>query len=184
MDRVLALDLISEKVKNKNLIKHMLAVEALMKDLADIFCQDQELWALAGLIHDLDVEIAKNNNGLHGKITAGILKERGSPDEVINAVLAHVGHKSCDTMMEKAIFAADPLTGFIVACALMVKAPDGKKLDSLTVDFCLRRFKEKRFAAGADREQIKTCERLGIKLEKFLEIGIKAMQKIKESLQI
>lgn len=184
MDRNEALGLINEKVKNKNLIKHMLATEAVMREIASFLGEDVEAWGIAGLIHDLDVELTRDNPGLHGKITADVLKGKKCSEKIIGAVLAHVGHKKCENPIEKVIWAVDPLTGFIVACALMVDAPKSEKLSSLTVDFCIRRFKEKRFAAGANREQIEDCRDFGMNLDEFIDKGIKAMQGIKESLEL
>lgn len=178
MDREAALALIEENVKNPNLIKHMLATEACMRSMALRFGEDPAVWGLAGLLHDLDVEMTAGVESDHGKITSRILEERSIPQPIIQAVKAHVGLIPSEGRMERALYCCDPLTGFLVACALMVKEPVPRKISSVDVLFALRRFKEKRFAAGASREQIQSCTRLGLSLEEFLDIGIKAMSSI------
>ncbi|MFH1452836.1 MAG: HD domain-containing protein [Armatimonadota bacterium] len=177
--RTKSLELVKENVKNKNLIKHMLATEAVMRKMAVHFNEDAEKWAMAGLVHDLDVEITQNNTDLHSAVAVDMLKEKGYSEEIINAVRSHFDGKYCKTLMDRTIRCVDPLTGFLVACALMTK---DKKLSSLDVSFALRRFEEKRFAAGASREGMKECEEVGLTLEQFMDIGIKAMQEISEEL--
>jgi hypothetical protein len=170
-----ALQLITTRVRNKNLVKHMLATEAIMKALAKKFAQDEEKWGLAGLLHDLDYDDTLERPELHGKISVEILKEKGLSADVMHAILAHAEKVSRENLMDKALYAVDPLTGFLVACALMT--PD-KKLASLDLGFALRRFKEKAFARGASRDQMRSCEDFGLQLEEFISIGIEAMQKI------
>jgi hypothetical protein len=170
-----AIQLITTKVKNKNLIKHMLATEAIMKALAKKFAQDEKKWSLAGLLHDLDYDETLERPELHGKISAEILEEKGLGAEVIHAILAHAEKVPRENLLDKALYATDPLTGFLVACALMT--PD-KKLASVDLGFALRRFKEKAFARGASREQMQSCKDFGLQLEEFISIGIKAMQEI------
>jgi len=175
----MALKILKEHVKNKNLIKHMLATEAIMCELAKRFNEDEHRWSIAGLLHDLDYDQTINDFKNHRKITAKILKEKNIDNEIIDAIEAHPGHKERNTLMAKALYAVDPLTGLIVACALI--HPD-KKLNSIDKNFILKRFKEKRFAAGANREQIQTCSELGLSLEEFVQIGLNAMQKIHNDL--
>ena len=157
----------------------MLAVEAVMRELADHFNQDVETWGLAGLLHDLDYEETVNDPDRHTLVTEKLLDEYNLSDEIITAIKCHNNKAPRDSLIGKAIYAADPVTGLIVAAALM--HPD-KKLKSLDVQFILRRFKEKRFAAGANRDQIKTCENLGLSLEQFLEISLQSMQNINKEL--
>jgi len=175
MDREKALKLLEENLKNQNLVKHCLAVEAVMKAFAEHFNEDKEKWALAGLLHDLDYEKTSGDPQKHGLETAKILEEKGLEPEIIEIIKAHnaaLGF-SRDTKAKKVIYSSDSLTGLIVACALI--HPD-KKLASIDTQFVLNRFKEKSFAAGASREEILECEKLGLNLEKFIEISLKAMQ--------
>ncbi len=183
MNREEAYQLIKERVKNKNLVKHMLAVEAIMRSLAKKLGEDEEKWGLTGLLHDIDYEITAKDPHKHSIVGANILKEMGLDDEIVNAVRAHNDiHKiKRITPLEKALFCVDPLTGLIVAAALI--HPD-KKLASINHNFVLNRFKEKAFARGAKREQIKKCSVLGFELEKFIKIGLLAMQNISEELDL
>lgn len=173
MTREEAFGLVKEKVSNKNLIKHMVATEACMRGLARHFGEDEELWGLTGLLHDLDYDLTKDDFPRHGLLSAEMLEERGVDERIVQAVKAHPGHVEAQSMLDKALYAVDPLTGLIVAAALM--HPD-KKLAGLDTDFVLRRFKEKRFAAGANRDQISTCEGFGLSLEDFVTICLESMK--------
>lgn len=175
MDRNTAYELVKMYVKNKNLRKHMLATEAIMKRLAREFNQDEEKWGLAGLVHDIDYDQTVNDFPNHGLVGAKILKEKGFDEEIIQAVKSHPGHVPRTSLMDKALYAVDPLTGLIVASALIHPS---KKLSAIDNQFVLNRFGEKRFAAGANRDQIKTCAELGLSLEDFIRLGLEAMQEI------
>jgi len=175
MGRAEALDLVRTHVQNRNLQKHMLAVEAVMCAAARHFKTDEVLWGLAGLLHDLDYDETMNDFPRHGFRTAEILRDRDVPEEALHAIKSHPGHVARDSMMDKVLYAADPVTGLIVAAALM--HPE-KKLEAIDVEFLERRFREKRFAAGANREQIQTCESFGLPLRDFLGLSLKAMQSV------
>jgi predicted hydrolase (HD superfamily) len=103
----------------------------------------------------------------------------GVSDDITHAVESHAGHTPRDSKMDKALYAVDPLTGLIVAATLMHPS---KSLNEVTTEFVMNRFKEKRFAAGADRDQIRTCTELGLELEEFVDIGLRAMQAISDDL--
>ncbi|MCK4597279.1 HDIG domain-containing protein [bacterium] len=179
MDRAEAMDLVRSRVKNKNLVKHMLATEAVMRRLAGHFGEDKELWGLTGLLHDLDYDQTVDDFPRHGLVTAEILEDLGVDGRIIDAIKAHPGHQEARTNLDKALYAVDPLTGLIVAATLMHPS---KKLQEVDVQFVLNRFKEKRFAAGADREQIKSCQRLGLSLDSFIQMTLQAMQSIDRDL--
>ena len=179
MDREEALKLVKKYVKNKNLVKHMLAVEAVMKALARRLGEDEELWGLAGLLHDVDYDMTYDKPEKHSIVAMDILKDYNLPEELLNAILAHSGKKEIETKIERAIYAADPITGLIVAAALI--HPD-KKLSSIDTKFVLNRFKEKSFARGANRDQIRSISELGLTLEEFVELSLKAMQSISKEL--
>ncbi|MCD6449908.1 MAG: HDIG domain-containing protein [Thermotogaceae bacterium] len=174
-----ALELLKKHLKNRNLFKHCLAVEAVMRELAKKFGEDEELWGLTGLLHDLDYDYTKNDPEKHGLVTLELLKDEDVPQEMLDGILAHCGKKERNTLIEKAIYPADPVTGFIVAAALI--RPE-KKLEVVDVQFLKRRFKEKAFAKGANREQIKACEKIGMTLDEFLELSLNAMKKISAEL--
>lgn len=177
MERTEALTLIQQMVKNKNLIKHMLATEAIMQKVATFLKEDVKVWGLAGLVHDLDYDKTLKTPEQHAILGAQMLKEAGADPKIIQAVLAHGPSFSQEreTPLDIALFAADPLSGFIVAAALIHPQ---KKLAALDTVFILKRFREKWFAKGANRDQIRACEKLGLTLEKFIELGLKAMQEI------
>lgn len=179
MTREEALQMVQDKVKNKNLQKHMFATEAVMRRLARHFGEDEAMWGLAGLLHDLDYDETVNDFPKHGLVTAELLEDTDVPDEVIHAIKSHPGHFPRESLMDRAIYAADPVTGLIVAAALMHPS---KKLKNLDVDFVERRFKEKRFAAGANRDQIRSCEDMGLSLNDFIALSLEAMQSIDDQL--
>jgi hypothetical protein len=179
MTREEAFVLLKQHLKNKNLQKHCMAVEAAMAHFAKYFGEDEEMWALAGLLHDLDYESTVDNFARHGKDSVELLKDKGLDEKILYAIEAHPGHVERKSNMDKVLYAVDSLTGLIVAATLM--HPD-KKISSLDTHFVMRRFKEKRFAAGANREQIKSCEEFGISLEDFIEHTLQAMAGIEKKL--
>ncbi len=177
-----ALEIIDQYVKNPNLKKHLLAAEALMKALARRFNEDEEIWGLAGLLHDLDWDMTKETPEKHPLIAVEILEKEGFPEEVILAIKKHnpLQGLTPETNLEKALYHCEEITGFIVAVALVMP---NKKLSEVTVERILNKFKEPSFAKGVDREVIlKTEEALGIKLEELAEIALKAMQEISDEL--
>ncbi len=179
MTRSEAFTLSQSRFSNKNLFKHVLAVEAVMRELAIHFQQDVEAWGLAGLLHDLDYEETMKTPERHTAITLELLKPYDIPQEILHAIQCHNNMAPLQSLMDKALYAADPVTGLIVAAALM--HPD-KKLAPVDVEFILRRFKEKSFAKGANREQIQSCSNFDLTLEEFTGIALQGMQKISSDL--
>ncbi len=179
MTREDALELVQQHLKNKNLVKHVLAVEAIMRALARHFHEDEMAWSLCGLLHDLDYDETKDKPDEHTLITEKILTGKGIELPIIHAIKCHNHQAEPQRLMDNALYAADPISGFIVAAALM--HPE-KKLAPLNVEFIKRRFGEKRFAAGASREQMASCEAFGLPLDEFIEISLKAMQNEHEAL--
>ncbi len=179
MTREEALSLLQARLKNKNLYKHCLAAEACLRKLARHFGENEEVWGLAGLLHDIDYGETANEPSRHGLVGAEFLKEKGLNQEIIYAIKVHAGHSPPNSRLDWALFATDPLTGLIVASALMHPQ---KSLKAVDTDFVMRRFKEKRFAAGANREQIAACKNVGLELEEFIKICLTGMQEISEDL--
>ncbi|WP_069649153.1 HDIG domain-containing metalloprotein [Caloranaerobacter ferrireducens] len=181
MNRIEALKHVNANVKNKNLIKHMLATEAVMKGLARKLKQDEEKWGIAGLLHDIDYEKTAKNPEKHSLIGAEMLEKLGYDHDIVYAVKVHNDMHGLkrNSLMDKALYSSDPLTGLIVAAALI--SPE-KKLNKIDTKFVLNRFKEKSFAKGANRDQIAACKELGLELEEFIEIGLSSMQEISEEL--
>ena len=177
MNREEALDSVKANVENKNLVKHMLATEAIMRALAKRFGEDEEGWGLTGLLHDIDVELTEGDMNSHSKLGADLARELGASEAMAHAILAHNERHgvSCETKLDKALFCTDPLTGLITAATLV--RPD-KKLAGLEVSSVKKKFKEKSFAAGANREQIALCSEIGLELDEFIELGLAAMKGI------
>lgn len=180
MDRDTALNLLTSNVKNKNLRKHCLACEAVLGALAKHFGEDEHTWRLAGLVHDVDYDQTADSPDEHARIGAELLEQAGLDSGIVHAVLAHADKAPRESRLDKALWCIDPLTGLIVAGALI--RPE-KKLSAIDTQFVLNRMKEKSFARSANREQIRACEQeLGLSLEEFVGIGLKAMQEISDEL--
>ncbi len=183
MIREEALDSVRDNVENENLVKHMLATEAIMRVLARRLGEDKEEWGLTGLLHDIDVELTEGDMDSHGRLGADLVREMGVSDAVAQAILCHNETLGIplETKLDKALFCADPLSGLITASALV--RPD-KKLAGVEAKSVRKRFKEKSFAAGVNREQIADCSGLGLELDEFIELGLKAMQEIAAELDL
>ena len=192
MTRDEAYKLMTEMLRSKNLQKHGLAVEAIMRVLSHYLKQknpelpeeefNEEEWAIVGMLHDADYELVEKDPKKHTLVTAEKLKPLGVSERIINGIKAHHdGIKdSRDNLMESSVYAADELSGLITAVSLV--RPD-KKLSSVTVDSVMKKFPQKSFAAGANRDQILSCEKeLNIPLEEFVGIALKAMQGISSEL--
>jgi putative nucleotidyltransferase with HDIG domain len=181
VDRNQALDEVKKRISNPNLIKHMIATEAVMRALAQRLGGDEKEWALAGLLHDIDLDECQENMSVHSQRSSEIASEFGCSGDICRAILTHnethgIPPKS---VLERALFCADPVTGLVTAAALV--RPE-KKLAAVELKSLSKRFKEKIFAAGANREQIASCSTLGISLEEFLDLSLKAMQGVAEEL--
>jgi len=169
---------LKQNLSNQNLIKHSLTVEAVMRVLARRFNEDEEKWGLTGLLHDIDYDKVKNNLSQHSLVGAKMLQDLGFEEDICQAVKVHNEAHGIlpQTLLEKALFVTDPLTGLIVAATLVLPS---KKLVDLSPENVLNRFKEKAFARGANREIIRKCqEYLNLKLEEFVKIGVEAIQGI------
>lgn len=177
MERAEALILVREYVKNENLVRHMLAVEAAMRYYAEKYGQDADQWGLTGLLHDFDWEIhpTLEEHPLEGE---PILRGRGVPEDVIHAILSHADHTGVPrtTPMEKALYACDEVTGLITAVALV--RPSRSLLD-LEASSVKKKWKDKTFAAGANRVEIETAAaEFGIDLWEHVGNVILAMRRI------
>jgi len=182
MNREEALKLLKENIDNTNLRKHCLAVEAIMRRLASRFGEDEEEWGLCGLLHDIDYEKTKNSPEKHSLVGAQMLEDLGIKEEIVEAVKTHNEMHGIKPkgLMAKSLFVCDPLSGLIVASALISPS---KKLSGIDADFVLRRFDEKDFARGANREIIKKCEPyLDLELQEFVALCLGGMQDISSDL--
>ena len=175
-DRAEILNSIRDNVQDKNMVKHMLATEAIMRALARKLGEDEEEWGITGLLHDIDVELVEGDMSSHSKLGADIARELGANESMAHAILCHnEAHGTPrETKLDKALFCVDPLSGLITAAALV--RPD--KLSGLTAKSVMKRFREKSFAAGVNREQVAKCQDIGLELEEFINLGIEAMKSI------
>ncbi len=177
MNRQEAWKLMTEYTKSENLQKHMLAVEAAMRFYARKFGEDEEKWAVVGLLHDFDYEQHPTKQE-HPYVGVKILEEKGYPDEITRAILSHADYTGVipETNMEKSLFAVDELTGFIVAVALVRPS---KSLMDVKVKSVKKKMKDKAFAKNVKREDIqKGAELLGLTLDEHIKNVIQAMQSI------
>jgi putative nucleotidyltransferase with HDIG domain len=152
MDRSEALDIVHEYVKNENLVRHMLAVEAAMRFYAKKYGEDEETWGITGILHDFDWEIHPTLEE-HPLAGASILRARGVPEEIVRAIMSHADHTGVPriTRMEKALYACDEITGLITAVALVRPS---RSLADLEASSVKKKWKDRSFAAGANREEI------------------------------
>jgi putative nucleotidyltransferase with HDIG domain len=176
------LDSIHGNVQEKNTIKHMLATEVIMRALARKLGEDEEEWGITGLIHDIDMELVEGDMSSHSRLSADIAQELGASAPMVHAILSHneAHGVPLETKLDKALFCADPLSGLITAAALV--RPD--KLSGLTTKSVMKRFREKSFAAGVNREQVAQCQDIGLELEEFISLGIEAMKGIAPELEL
>ncbi len=180
INRDAALQLIENNLKSSNLKKHSLSVECVMRRLAERWKDENpDEWAMAGLLHDLDYDFTQNDPGRHGLLSVEMLRDEDLPPVVLEGIKSHAGHGERVSRLAKALYAADPLTGLIVAAALM---HPNKSLSATDTEFVLKRFREKHFARGARREQIMECAGLGLSLEEFVDDALTAMCGISKEL--
>jgi len=183
MNRVEALSILHEYVTKDSLINHMLAVESAVRFYARKFNEDEELWGICGLLHDFDYEIHPDLER-HPSGGAIILRERNVPEEIIQAILSHGDHSGVprDNLLRKTLFACDEITGLITACALIRPS---KSLTDLEVPSIKKKWKDKAFAAGANRDEITLgAKELGIDLWEHVNNVILAMRSIASELSL
>ena len=177
-----ALQLMKEYLKAENLQKHSLATEIIMRQIAQKRGENEELWGIAGLLHDLDFEETKDDMPNHTLKTEEILKQKGVSREIIEAIKGHnaenLGYKR-ERPIDHSLTCAECITGMVIATTLVY--PD-KKLANVKPKSILKRMKQKEFARNVNREHIKECEKIGIPLEEFAELSLNAMREISDEL--
>jgi putative nucleotidyltransferase with HDIG domain len=177
MERYQALEIVNDYVKNPNLVNHMLSVEAAMRFYARKLNEDEEKWAVTGLLHDFDWEIHPTLEG-HPLAGEPILHEKNVPEDIIRAVLSHADHTGIQrvSQMEKALYACDEITGLVTAVALVRPS---RSLHDLTAKSVKKKWKDRAFAAGANREEIAAAaEEFGVELWQHVDNVILAMRSI------
>lgn len=172
-----ALNLVKKNISKRNFVYHMLAVEAIMRSVAKHFEEDEHLWGLIGLLHDIDYEKTQGTPEKHAILAEDIL-EGLVTGQVIRAIKAHnfqYTQVKPETRMQKALIACDAVSGLLVACALVMPS---KKLADVKVKTVIKKFKAKDFAGGVDRNRILFCEEIGIPRERFFEIALNGLRNI------
>jgi len=180
MTRDEAWNLLCEYTQSENLRRHALAVEACMRYYARLFGEDEELWGVVGLLHDFDYERypSLEEHPFRGMV---VLRERGAPEVIIRAVGAHANHTGIprESLLERAIFACDEISGFVIAVALV----KGRALSAVTPESVRKRMKEKSFARGVNRDDLlQGAEELGIPFDEHVEHVVRALQGIADQL--
>lgn len=181
LSREEALELVRSRVRDERYVKHMMAVEAIMRRLAERLGGDAEAWGMAGLLHDLDFEETKGEPAKHGLLAAAELEGK-VPSEVAEAIRAHNFENTGvepRSAMAKALIAADAVSGLLVACALVMP---NRKLSELKVNTVEKKFRSRDFARGVDRRRVAACEELGLTLTEFFELSLEALRGIAEEL--
>ena len=176
-----AIQLLEENIKAENMQKHCYASEAVMKAIAQRLGKNEDEWGIAGLLHDIDVEVTNADPYTHGPYAEKMLKGKFS-DEALDAIIMHnevATGKERTTEFQHALAAGETITGLITATTLVY--PD-KKLASVKAKSITKRMKQKAFAASVKRENILECEKIGIPLNEFAELSLKAMQGISDKL--
>ena len=180
MTRNEAEELLRKYVKSERMLDHSIASEAVLRALARRLGRDEERWGLAGLLHDIDIEVVGGDLSRHGLEAERILTEAGIDPEMVAAVKSHneaVCGAARNTELQHALAAGETITGLIVATALVY--PD-KKIASVKVKSITKRMKEKAFAASVNRDTIRECEKIGLPLDEFVEISLGGMREIAE----
>ena len=178
MNREAALDLVREKTDKAITMRHLISVEGVMRRLAQHFGENEDLWALTGLFHDLDQDDTAGDAERHARLAAEWLTEAGAPEPVINGVLAHAHPEYQRDLMSRAIVAADALAGLLVAAAL----PRPEKATGMKVSSVKKKLKEKSFAPGVNRDEIHACVDIGVELDAFIGLGIEGLQIVAEDI--
>lgn len=177
MDRDQALGIVQEFIQNQNLIKHMLAVEAAMYDYAKHYGEDPEPWGIAGLLHDFDWEIHPDLKK-HPQEGAPILRSRGVPEPIVRCILSHAYHTGIprESLMERALYACDEITGLITAVTLVRPS---RSLHDLKVRSVRKKWKDARFAANVNREEIASAaQELEVDLWEHIGRVIQSMRRV------
>lgn len=174
MEREQALEELKGRLKSEDIIKHSLLVEAIMKELAFYLKEDIDKWGMAGLLHDIDYEKTAGDPSKYGVVGAEILEALDVESSIVYAIKANNDFLGIERKrkLDKALYCADPMAGLMTSC---VSALPSKELEDITIEFVMKKIDEEGFINATELEQIKSCEQLGINLETFIDVSIKAM---------
>lgn len=182
MDRKKAESLLKRYIKSEKMLYHCYASEAVMRALAKKLGRDEEKWALAGLLHDIDSEITNADPQKHALVAYELLKDEGIEEDIIDAIKMHNEYATGlerTTEFQHALAAGETITGLIYATALVY--PD-KKIVDVKAKSVIKRMKQSAFAASVKRENIMECEKIGLDLNEFTEISLNAMKEIADQI--
>jgi len=181
VDREAAIALCREKTLKETTVRHLISVEGVMRALATRFGEDEDLWALTGLFHDLDQDQTGDEASGHAELAASWLREAGVDERIVNGVLAHAYERYRTDLMSKAVVHADAIAGLLVASALV--RPE--KATGMKVSSVKKKLKEKAFAPGVNREEILDVEgSIGLTLDEFIEVAIGGLQRVAPEIEL
>jgi putative nucleotidyltransferase with HDIG domain len=181
MDRATAHAFAREKCLKETTVRHLISVEGVMRSLARRFGEDEDLWGLTGLFHDLDQDHTGDDAENHARLAAGWLREAGVDERVVNGVLAHAWAEHRTDLMAKAVVHADAVAGLLVAAALVrPERASGMKVSSVK-----KKLKERAFAPGVNRDEVTGVEAgIGLGLDEFLAVSIEGLQSVAEEIEL
>jgi uncharacterized protein len=175
VDRDTAHAFARDRCRKETTYRHLVSVEGVMRSLARRFDEDQDLWGLTGLFHDLDQDHTGDDGAQHARMAAEWLREAGIDERVVNGVLAHAYEEYRTDLMSRAVVHADAVAGLLVAAALV--RPE--KATGMKVSSVKKKLKEKSFAPGVKREEVTDVqERIGLPLDEFIAVSIEGLQKV------
>jgi putative nucleotidyltransferase with HDIG domain len=164
-----------ERCLKETTYRHLISVEGVMRSLARRFGEDQQLWGLTGLFHDLDQDHTGDDGAQHAKLAAEWLNEAGVDERVVNGVLAHAYAEYRTDLMSRAVVHADAVAGLLVAAALV--RPE--KATGMKVSSVKKKLKEKSFAPGVNRDEVYDVEEsIGLPLDEFISVSIEGLQEV------
>jgi len=175
MTRIEAIDLMKMNLEKSSLQAHSIAVGIVMKELAIRLEQDSEIWEVAGILHDVDYDQTYDQPEMHGLLAMEILANYELDDDLLHAIRAHGENEEIVSKFDLALYAADAVTGLITAATLM--RPD-RSIKTMKLSSLKKKFKNRKFAAGANRDQMIRSSELGLEISDFLELSMNAMAKI------
>jgi putative nucleotidyltransferase with HDIG domain len=181
MDRETAHAFARERCLKETTVRHLISVEGVMRSLARRFGEDEDLWGLTGLFHDLDQDHTGDDAENHARLAAGWLREAGVDERVVNGVLAHAWPEHRTDLMSRAVVHADAVAGLLVAAALVrPERSAGMKVSSVK-----KKLKERAFAPGVNREEVTGAEEgLGLPLDEFLAASIEGLQLVAAEIEL
>jgi putative nucleotidyltransferase with HDIG domain len=181
MDRAQAVALCRERCLKETTVRHLISVEGVMRGLARRFGEEEDVWGLTGLFHDLDQDHTGDDASNHARLAAGWLREAGVDERVINGVLAHAYPEYRTDLMSRAVVHADAVAGLLVAAALVrPQRAEGMKVSSVR-----KKLKEKAFAPGVNRDEVLGVEvGIGLPLEEFIAVSIEGLQLVAGEIEL